>query len=365
MSGARSKLPFVLGALTVVILVCVGILIFAALPMVVPREPQYKGMPLRHWISAEPQIPIIAVEDVLEYRQEALNNMGEDAVRYLSWMIRSYQLQASGRYRLYARFYQRLPRSFRRFVPAPPSQRPEDLMQVVLALQLIGPRAHDTAPDLILLWDSSRNTQNATYNGFPVALAAIGNKSPKVIKALHERFNSPDRLHRALCALAAWRLDPSDSQAAGLVRAELSSTDNNGWIRYALLGRVSELGPACEPFLPEVKALIGRNSADPEFKRQCAQAAWRILKWDQPAKGFLELLARDAAGTNCPVDAANQFSVTALSLREVPGTRALVVPHLRELSGHADPSAASFASNILVKIESRADRSQKSDARGQ
>jgi hypothetical protein len=222
-----------------------------------------------------------------------------------------------------------------------------------MALQLLGPKGRETAPDLLKLWERNGKSEYAHYNGFPLTLAALGDASPNVLAALHQRFDSPNRLHRSLCALAAWQLDPNDTVAAALVRAELLSTDNENHPRYALLDRLSHLKPRITPFRAEIEALISKSGKAEVWKRQTAAlAAWRLLNLDQPARDLLKQLAGQVGSPNCPKSDADAFSATALSLVEVPGTRAIAIPCLKQLSEHTDASAASFASSILVRVES-------------
>jgi hypothetical protein len=218
MTKARSKLALVLAS---VFRVGLGSLLFVVLKApVAPRQPEYEGRILVQWIAAEPRMSVTSHEDTMDYRREALTNMGDPAVRYLTWMIQNPRLSLDGHSTPFDRIRERLPGRLKGVVPSPPKDR-ANFMNVVVALQLIGPSAQAAVPDLLKLWDSKGNPQYADYNGFPLTLAALGDKSPAVLNALHQRFNSPDRLHRALCALAAWQLDPADSEAATLMRAEL------------------------------------------------------------------------------------------------------------------------------------------------
>ena len=339
-------------ALLAVFLTTLGVLVVSVLKVpIAPVEPEYQGMALREWIRAEPKMRVISYEDSVRYRSEALRTMGEPAIRYLTWMIRNPRLTLDEHSSGFDQLCQRLPGSLRKFAPSPPKERAH-FMNVVIALQLIGPSAREAVPDLLKLWDSRGNPRYANYNGFPLTLAALGDGSPKVLKALHQRFSSPDRLHRALCALAAWQLAPSDSDAATLVRAELSSTDSNDHTRYALLGVLSRLGPDCAAFLPEIEALIAKSDTADTWKREtAAKAAWRILKSDRPASVLLEQLAVGVASSNCPKSDSDAFCSAALGLREIPGTREIAVPCLKRLAGHTNASAASFASDILARVE--------------
>lgn len=220
----------------------------------------------------------------MSYRREALSKMGKPATCYLTWMIRNPRLTLDGHSSRFDRSFQRLPVRLRTHLPSTPKGR-VDFKHVIIALQLLGPDAREATPHLLKLWDSKGNPDYANYNGFPSTFAALGDASPNVLTALHQRFSSPDRLHRALCAFAAWQLDPNDSDAAALVRAELASTDSNDYTRYVLLKRFARLGPGSAPFLTEIKALIARSNATDTWKREtAAEAARRILNLDQPAR---------------------------------------------------------------------------------
>src|SRR6266487_3591443 len=71
----------------------------------------------------------------------------------------------------------------------PPSNR-ADFSAVIVALQLIDSKPRAAAPNLVRLWESKGNPEYASYNGFPLALAVIGNSSPEVLSALHRHFSS-------------------------------------------------------------------------------------------------------------------------------------------------------------------------------
>jgi len=349
MTKSQSKLTLTLVALS---LTALGVLFVGVLKApVAPPQPEYQGMALQQWIRAEPQMRVTSHEDIMRYRSEALAKMGEPAAGYLMWMIRNPRLTLDGHSSRLDRLSQRLPGRLRKFAPSPPKAR-ANFMNVVIALQLLGPKAREAVPDLLKLWDSKGNPEYAYYNGFPLTLVALGDASPKVLTALHQRFSSPDRLHRALCALAAWRLDPSDTGAAARVRAELLSTDSQDYTRYALLESLSHLGSRSAPFVAEVEALISKSGTADTWKRQTAAiAAWRLLNLDQPARDLLKQLAGRVASPNCPKSDSDEFSAAALSLIEVPGTREIAVPCLKQLSEHTDASAASFASSILARVE--------------
>src|SRR6266516_3431251 len=97
---------------------------------------------------------------------------------------------------------------------------------------------------------------------------------------------------------------------------------------------------------------ISKSDTADTWKRQTAAiAAWRLLNLDQPARDLLKQLAGRAASPNCPKSDSDAFSAAALSLVEVPGTREIAVPCLKQLSEHTDASAASFASSILARVE--------------
>lgn len=349
MTKSQSKLILTLAAVS---LTALGVL-FVGVPKapVAPPQPEYQGMALQQWIGAGPPMRVTSYDDTMRYRGEALAKMGEPAADYLSWMIRNPRQTLDGHSSRIDRLTQRLPEPLRKFAPSPPKAR-ANFMDVVIALQLLGPKARQAVPDLLQLWDSNGNPEYAHYNGFPLTFAALGDASPKVLTALHQRFGSPDRLHRALCALAASQLDPSDTVAAARVRAELSSTDNDDHTRYALLERLSRLGPRSAPFLTEIQALISRSDTADTWKRQTAAiAAWRLLNLDQPARDLLTQLAGQVASPNCLKRDSDAFAATALGLMEVPATREIAIPYLQQLSNHTDASAASFASSILARVE--------------
>ena len=312
-----------------------------------PPEPVHQGMTLRQWIAAEPNLPVTSHEDIMSYRRTALRAMSEPAIRYLHWMITHPWQTLDQHVNWIDRLRARLPKRLQKLLPSPPPAR-ANFMHVVIALQLIGPNARGAAPVLVRLWECNRISAYAVYNGFPLTLAELGDASPEVLATLHRHFNSSDRLHRALCAFAAWRLDPNDSQAIAVVRHELASTDPQTYVRGALLDTFGRYGANAEPFLAEIRALIAGNATE-----DSAKAAWRILKMAEPAKQIMQQLATAAARPGATADDANRFAGSALSLAEVPGVSETAMPVLKELSHFTDASAASFASSILTRLQAR------------
>lgn len=362
MTKAAARLSLALVAL---LLVGLGsFLVVVVQPAAVPPQPQYDGRELLQWLTAQPQQSLVSHEDIVGYRRVALTNMGDAAVGYLTWMIRNPHLCLREHSTPWDRMRDRLPEGLKAAIPAPPINR-ADFMGVVVALQLIGPKARMAVPDLLRLWDSNGNPGYATYNGFPMTLAALGDRSPVVRRALHRRFSSPDRLHRAVCALAAWQLDPGDSEADARVRAELGTTDHEDHTRYALLAGLSGLGPEAATFRPEVEGLIARSDTAETWKRtEAARAAWRILHSNRPATALLQQLGTVVAGGNCSKGESDEFCAAASGLREIPGVQEIAIPHLVELSEHPNPSAASFASAVLARVRASGSPETKAETQG-
>ena len=301
-----------------------------------PREPTYQNKSLRQWIVAQPTSPrVITGDDIVTYRRTALLAMGKPAIRYLCWMIAHPQ--------------QTLEDS--------PSSQPDrpSFMSVVAALGDFGPGASAAAPDLVRLWereDSNGNALSANYNGFPLALAELGDASPEILDALHRHFNSPWRLHGDLCAFAAWQLNPNDSDATSFLRHELAGSDSDDATRYALLDTFCRYTTNSTPFLPEIRSLIAASTnARPESQVLAANAAWHILHKTDAANLLMRHLAAEARKTNATVGDVNQFAAAALTLSKVPGVVEFSMPILKELGRYPDNSAASFATHILDRIK--------------
>lgn len=309
-----------------------------------PPEPEYQGRTLRQWISANPPLKVASHDDIVSYRRVPLRAMGAPAVRYLHWMI-THPNQVLEEESIVQPSWTR---------SKLPSASPLSLniANVVVALQLIGPDARDVAPDLVRLWESRRNSMYAHYNGFPVALATMGNASPEILTALHRHFDSRDRLHRALCAFAAWHLKPGDEQALGLLRRELAATDDEVHTRYALLETLWRYGGTnTTPLLPEIRTLIDTGITKSEYQTIAARAAWRILKSPEQATALLQGLGATALKAGAAAEDANRFAAAALDLAEIPGIGELTIPILSRLSQHADASSAEFAERILGRLE--------------
>lgn len=207
--------------------------------------------------------------------------MGEPASRYLQWMIAHPRQTLKGHTTWIDRSARRLPKRWRKLFEPPPNRA--DFGGVVVGLQLIDskPRA---APSLVRLWESEGNPEYASFNGFPLSLAVIGNSSPGVVSALHRHFSSPDRLHRALCAFGAWRLNPNDTEAVAILRRELTSRDTELHTRYALLTTFWRFGTNAEPFLPEIRALVADSTTvDSVDQTIAAEAARHIPNAAKPA----------------------------------------------------------------------------------
>jgi hypothetical protein len=251
------------------------------------------------------------------------------------------------------RFTRYLPQTLQKRLPGPPRHRANS-MYVVIALKLIGPPASATAPDLVRLWESNGNSIYATYNGFPVALAQLGNSSPLILGVLHRHFYTPDRLHNGLSAFAAWRLNAKDEEAIAVLRRELAATDSPVHTRYALLEDFGEAAVDPKPFLPEIRAVISGSSAlAPNYQTIAAKAAWRILKEPEPAQALVQRLAKEAGFPEAVPATVDEFASSAYNLADVPMVRELTIPVLEQLSRFTNASSAQFASNILIQLEVR------------
>jgi RNA polymerase sigma factor (sigma-70 family) len=326
-----------------------------------PPEPEYEGKLLREWITATPPTQnVITLDDIVSYRRTALSAMGEPAVRYLHWMV-AHPRQAFDEHNTAPdRLSQRV--LWRR--QKLPNHSPDlaNFMNAVVALQWIGPSAREAVPDLVRLWESTGNPMYSHYNGFPLALAALGDTSPETLAALHRHYMSSDRphfqtdrLHRVLSAFAAWRLNPNDKKAIAVLRNELTTTDSEVHSRYALLETFSRYGTNASPFLLEIRNLIDASIiAKPEYQSMAARAAWRILNTPEPAAAAIQRLSKAAVRPEATTNDVNHFTASALDLAEVPGVRELSVPILKELSHYPEASAATFAENVLDRLEAGA-----------
>jgi RNA polymerase sigma factor (sigma-70 family) len=308
-----------------------------------PREPTYQNKSLRQWIAAQPSSPwhIINNEDIVTYRRTALLAMGEPAIRYLRWMIAHPQQTLED---------EAGPR------PPPPNRANRaNRANVVVALELIGPAARAAAPDLVRLWEreeTNGNPMSANYNGFPLALAALGDASPEILDALHRHFNSPDPQHSALCAFAAWRLNPNDSEAISFLRRVMTASDGDDFTRYSLLDTFWQFTTNSTPFLPEIRNLIDTSTnAKPYLQVMAANAAWHILHRTDTANALIRHLGAEARKTNATVDDVGEFAAAALDLSQVPRVAEYSMPVLGELGRYKDASSASFATNILDRIK--------------
>jgi RNA polymerase sigma factor (sigma-70 family) len=309
-----------------------------------PPEPEYQGRTLSEWISANPPFKVVSHDDVVSYRRAALSAMGTSAVQYLQWMV-AHPHQAFEEHSIGPRT-----RQLRKVTNASPSY--VNFANAVVALQLLGPEARSAAPDLVRLWESSGNPLYGNYNGFPLALATLGNNAPEILAALHGHFRSHDRLHRSLCAFASWQLNPRDDQALELLRQELTSTDDQLHPRYALLETFWRYGGTnVTPLLPEIRNLVDTNITKPEYRSIAARAAWRVLKKPEPATALLQGLGATALKPEAAAEDVNRFAAEALDLAEIPGIRELAIPILSRLGHHKDASAAEFAENILERLK--------------
>lgn len=313
-----------------------------------PPEPEYQGRRLSQWLSANPPVKVISLDDIVTYRRTALRAMGAPAIRYLHWMVAHPEHAIDGN--------PVDPTSGLNTKAPQTSPQPVHFANVVVALQWIGPEARDAAPDLARLWQSRGNPMYGNFNGFPLALASLGNASPEILTALHRNFSSQDRLHRALCAFSMWQLNPGDDQALDLLRRELSTTDSEVHARYALLETVWRYGSTnVTPLLPAIRNLIESKIAKPEYQAIAARAAWRILMTPDPAIALIQGMGPSALKPKAAVETVNRFASVALDLSEIPGVSELAIPILRRLLEHSDESAADFAANILERLETRAE----------
>jgi hypothetical protein len=104
------------------------------------------------------------------------------------------------------------------------------------------------------------------------------------------------------------------------------------------------------PFLSEISALLGRET-NVDLQDTDAKAAWRILHTPEPARILMQRLGDAACAPGATPEQVNRFAAAALKVAEVPGMNELSKPLLRKLSNYTDDSAATFASNILAKLD--------------
>src|SRR3954471_9325120 len=171
-------------------------------------------------------MPLTSHDDIMSYRRRALQATGKPAVKYLQWVISHPGQSLAEHVTAFQRLQAHLPRFLQPLVPrrfgAPRYSASMSFGKVVVAIELLGPTARSTAPDLVRLWNSDGNPEYSRYNGFPLALGALGDASPAVIRALHRHLTSTDALHRSLCAFALWQLNPKGPEEIARLRAELN-----------------------------------------------------------------------------------------------------------------------------------------------
>jgi RNA polymerase sigma factor (sigma-70 family) len=315
-----------------------------------PPEPVYQGRTLRQWAVSLPRGGgVMSNEDIQNLRQAALIAMGRPAIRYLHWLVLHPEEISRGM----------------EHQPSPQASNSQSWFMspgvpgIVMALHLVGSRARSSAADLVRLWESNFSDPDSPrplsmYNGFPITLAVLGDSSPPILAALHRHFKSPNRLHGVLCAFAAWRLNPQDAEAVDILHRELRSTDPESYPRHALLDTFSGYATNATPFLSEIRALLGRET-NPNLQDTDAKAAWRLLHRAEPAKALLKRLGEAASAPEATPEEVNRFAAAALTVAEVPGANELSKPLLKKLTSYPDDSAAKFASNILAKLEQKAD----------
>jgi hypothetical protein len=300
----------------------------------VPPEPSYQGKTLRYWIAGASDLPNASNRERIAYRRAALLAMGEPAVRYLHWMVAHPQLALGEDNN-----------------DINPENKRAGFMSVVLAIKYIGPQASKIAPDLVRLWESNGNPVYSTYNGFPMALAEMGNSSPEVIAALHRHFTSRDQMHGALSALAAWRLNQSDTEAADIVRRNLT-IDGDDAVPYMLLEIFGEAALKATPFISEIRELIGRcESARPDQQASAAMATWRLFRQPDLAVAVIQRLGAVASKADATAIEVNQFAAAARELMEISKPRQVSISILKELKQHSDKSASQFCSQVLIRLE--------------
>lgn len=299
----------------------------------VPVEPVYQGKTLRYWIAGASDLPNASNRERMAYRRATLLAMGKPAVRYLHWMIahpKSLETNASN------------------YID--PENHPANYYEVILAIKSIGSGASEVAPDLVRLWENG-NQKFSTYNGFPIALAEMGNSLPEVIAALHRHFTSRDQMHGALSALAAWRLNQSDTEASDIVRRSLTFGVGND-VPYVLLEILGEIGTKATPFVSEIRDLIDKSaSARPDQQAKAAMAKWRLFHQPDQAVTIVQRLGELASKADATANEVNQFVAAARELMEIPEPRQASIHILKELTQHSDESASQFCSQVLTSLE--------------
>jgi hypothetical protein len=247
------------------------------------EEPSYQGRLLRGWIKATPPNH----QDRITYERTALLAMGDSAVQYLEFVITHPRRMIDGHRTALDTCVLRLGDYVPQILPAmaewtaPPPNR-VNFREVLASVRLVGTNAGTLAPIVVRLWESNGQLEYEADDGFPLALAELGNTSSEILDSLHRHFTSPNRLHRAMCAFAAWKLNPRDTQAIGMLRTELTSTDQDVQPRYSLLETLARWGGTNVALvLPETGALIAAPIPSGRYQYIVADAAARIFKTDE------------------------------------------------------------------------------------
>jgi hypothetical protein len=250
------------------------------------EEPFYQGRSLRGWIKAS----AADHQDRIIYQRTALLAMGHPAIQYLDFIITHPRRMIEGHTTAVDKNVLQLGEYVPQLLPwmseliAPPQNRIK-LWEVLVSVRLIGSNARNLAPDVARLWESDGQLEYKAEDLFPLALAELGDTSPEILDSLHRHFTSPNRRHRAVCAFAAWKLNPSDTKAIEMLKIELTSTDQDAQPRYSLLEILARWGGTNVAIvLPETRALIAAPLPSKGYQFLVAAAATRIFKTNEPSQ---------------------------------------------------------------------------------
>jgi HEAT repeat protein len=198
-------------------------------------EPTYKGLPISRWIELNP------IPSSLE---KGLAEIGPESIPYLRRALR----KTENPFRSASVWlWRKLPRSTQAKYFA--SYAPIDARSIrgaaLWGFRFWGPEAREALPDLV----TAAGREGDLFNRAIImhALTEVGGSSPEVLKIIHQRLKSTDKIARDQAAAAIFDSRINDVAAVPLLIESMKRSPTNAFNEFLALGAI---GPPAEPTLP-------------------------------------------------------------------------------------------------------------------
>ncbi len=215
-----------------------------------PREPRYKGKPLREWLRA---YDVSSLHDDIAAKDEAVHSLGTNAIPTLLRMLRTKDS------RLKAKLIQFCEEHPWQIFDAMPEWLKLDLMPSELlngeaaeGFRALGATASNAAPALVRIYDKDTSTDSKRY-----AVLALGGIGPAAASAVPSLLRGTTSTNDDLRWSVTWAFGQIHSQPELAVPALINLLrDTNSSVRREAAGALGNYGTNATAAVPVLAALL-------------------------------------------------------------------------------------------------------------